>query len=124
MLELAGPLEEYPVREAGLADHGGLGFLDQLRGIAIPGTQANVIAQQAILTLDGGRPLGDLDLCDLGERNLASMRILRKAARGFAWTCGGPMGRDHEIPNRFFVLAMGPGVSNDDRMPFSTLDDR
>jgi len=48
-------------------------------GVAIADVQADVIAQEAVLALDRGRPLDDADLGDLGEGDLGRAALMEGA---------------------------------------------
>ena len=70
VLELAGPFQKDAFGKLDFAVDSLAGFGDELDGVAVLHVQPDVIAEQAVLSLDRRRPLGDHDVGDLAEWDL------------------------------------------------------
>ena len=70
VFERTRPLHIHARRKLHLLLHHQPGFLDEADLVAITDAGLNIGAEAAILTLDHRRSLDDLDVGDLGQRNL------------------------------------------------------
>ena len=71
VLEVPGPLDETALGEGDALADDPAGLGDEVGDVAVADVEADVVAGQAVLALDGRGPVDDADLGDLGERDQA-----------------------------------------------------
>ena len=117
VLELAGPFERDAFGKLDLAGDGPAGLGDELDGIAVLDVQPDIIAEQAVLSLDRRRSLDDHDVGDLGERDLPDRGSLGFRRRP-VWAA------TSRLRIAFLVVAEVARVTDDHGVALAALDAR